>query len=106
LVLPCDQYRILPVDLRALRDRWQIAPSTPCLSAAGDYAGPPAILPLELYPRVRQLHGDAGARALVCGPAAPPTHRVTNARAIFDLDSPDDLPLANAWVASFTMVTS
>jgi len=42
LVLPCDQYRIAPNDLRTLRDTWRLAPTVACVSRWGDYAGPPA----------------------------------------------------------------
>src|SRR3954468_17586851 len=43
LVLPCDLYRITSDDLRALRDRWHMAPFNACVPRAGNYAGPPAI---------------------------------------------------------------
>ena len=42
LVLPCDQYRIIPADLRKLHEHWRWAPSIACVSRWGRYAGPPA----------------------------------------------------------------
>jgi len=97
LVLPCDQYRIIPDDLRELHGRWRADPSTPWMTTWDGFAGPPAILPVEYYKRVRQLHGDVGARSLLCGPDAPRAGTVVNPRAAFDLDSPADLRLAEGY---------
>src|SRR5216683_1322200 len=35
LVLPCDQYRIAPNDLRTLRDTWRLAPTVACVCRDG-----------------------------------------------------------------------
>jgi len=97
LVLPCDQYRMIPDDLRELHSRWLAAPFMPWISACEGYAGPPAILPVEFHPGVLRLHGDVGARSMLGGPGAPGPGRVFNPRAPFDLDSPADLSLAETW---------
>src|SRR5882724_483722 len=55
LVLPCDQYRIIPEDLRTLYDHWRWAPCIPCASRWGHYAGPPAILPIHYHDDVLRL---------------------------------------------------
>jgi len=92
LVLPCDLYRIVPEDLRALRDAWRLSPSTPCATRVGRWAGPPAILPIQYHGHVLELRGDIGARSLLAHATA-----IVNPRAIFDLDSADDLRIAEAW---------
>src|SRR5258706_1307504 len=68
LVLPCDQYRITPNDLRTLHDTWRQTPSAACVSRWHDYAGPPAILPIECYDEVLGLRGDTGASVLLFDP--------------------------------------
>jgi molybdenum cofactor cytidylyltransferase len=97
LVLPCDQYRIVPEDLGALYHRWRLAPTKACVSRAGEYAGPPVILPVEYHDRVRRLRGDMGARSLIYGSLWSGPEEVVNPRASFDLDSPTDLRIAQAW---------
>lgn len=95
LILPCDQFRITPGDLRSLYDTWRLAPSAACLSCWDDYVGPPAILPSEYYEDVRQLRGDVGARAVVSARSLPRPLGVANPRATYDLDWPEDLTIAN-----------
>jgi len=97
LVLPCDQYRIVPEDLGALRNRWRLAPSKACVSRAGDYTGPPVILPVDYHDHVRRLRGDMGARSLIYGSLSSGPEEVVNPRASFDLDSPTDLRIAEDW---------
>jgi CTP:molybdopterin cytidylyltransferase MocA len=94
-VLPCDQYRITPDDLRMLHRRWRLAPSIACISVSDGYAGPPAILPDEYFERLLRLRGDAGARAVLRDPTT--RHEIVNPHAAFDLDSPADLLVAHAW---------
>ncbi len=97
LVLPYDQYRIIPDDLRTVYDRWRRAPSTACVSRCGDYAGPPAILPTPYHEHVLALRGDVGARALVYQCQWPRPQEVRNPRATFDLDSSEDVSIAEEW---------
>ena len=75
LVLPCDQYRIVPDDLRALYEHWRWAPSIACVSRWGRYAGPPAILPIHYYDDVLRLRGDIGARSLLYDRPSPLSRR-------------------------------
>jgi len=96
LVLPCDQYRIVPEDLRALSERWRLVPAKACVSRAGCYAGPPAILPIEYHHDVLRLRGDVGARSILFASERPPAELV-NPRAAFDLDSPEDATIAESW---------
>ena len=97
LVLNCDQYRIVPADLWTLRHRWHVDPSTPCVSVWDDYAGPPAILPVEYHDRLLELRGDVGARVLLRGQDTRRISEVENPRAAFDLDSPVDLRRAEGY---------
>jgi CTP:molybdopterin cytidylyltransferase MocA len=96
LLLPCDQYRITPSDLRALRDTWRRSPAGACVSRWDDYSGPPAILPFECYDDVLQLRGDTGARSVLDNPARPRPLEITNARAAYDLDCAEDVAIARA----------
>ena len=97
LVLLCDQYRIVPEDLGALYDRWRLAPSKACVSRAGAYVGPPAILPARYHDHVLRLRGDTGARTLFCQSDLAAPDEILNPRASFDIDSPQDLRIAKAW---------
>ena len=99
LVLPCDQYRIVPDDLRALAETWRARPSAACVSRDGGYAGPPAILPVAYHDQVLRLRGDVGARALLFQPGRPRPVEVVNPRATFDLDNRDAASVAEAWIA-------
>ena len=91
LVLPCDQYRIVPDDLRTLRDRWRLLPSTACVSRWDHYTGPPAILPSDYYAELLNLRGDSGARNLLYDAGRPSPQEIANPRALYDLDCPEDL---------------
>jgi molybdenum cofactor cytidylyltransferase len=94
LVLGCDQYRITAADLRTLHDAWRQSPSSACVSRWDDYTGPPVVLPVEWYDRVRQLRGDRGACRILYDPSKPPPIEVTSPHAPYDLDSPEDLLVA------------
>jgi CTP:molybdopterin cytidylyltransferase MocA len=100
LVLPCDQYRIMPDDLRTLHEHWRWAPSIPCVSRWGRYAGPPAILPIDYYKHVLRLRGDAGARSLLHDVRRPRPDEIPNPRAVFDLDSLEEMRVAERWSPS------
>jgi CTP:molybdopterin cytidylyltransferase MocA len=99
LVLPCDQYRIIPADLRTLYEHWRWAPCIACVSRWGRYAGPPAILPIHCYDHVLRLRGDVGARSLLYDLHRPCPDEIPNPRAAFDLDSPEEMRIAKEWTA-------
>jgi len=100
LVLPCDQYRIIPYDLRTLYDHWRWTPSIACVSRWGRYAGPPAILPIHHHDDdVLRLRGDIGARSLLYDRHRPSPDEILNPRAAFDLDSPEEMRIAKEWTA-------
>jgi molybdenum cofactor cytidylyltransferase len=100
LVLPCDQYRILPEDLRTLHNHWRWAPSIACVSRWGRYVGPPAILPIHYYDDVLRLRGDIGARSLLYDVHRPRPDEIPNPRAVYDLDSPEGVRIAERWSPS------
>jgi CTP:molybdopterin cytidylyltransferase MocA len=100
LVLPCDQYRIVPADLRTLYEHWRWAPSIACVSHWGRYAGPPAILPIHYYDDVLRLRGDIGARSLLYDVHRPRPDEIPNPRAVYDLDSKEGLRIAERWSPS------
>jgi molybdenum cofactor cytidylyltransferase len=99
LVLQCDQYRIMPDDLRTLYEHWRWAPGIACVSRWGSYAGPPAILPVHYYDDVLRLRGDVGARSVLYDRHRPSPDEIRNPRAAFDLDSPEELRIAKQWTA-------
>jgi len=97
LVVACDQYRIIPDDLRALYTRWRWAPCVAYVSRWGCYAGPPAILPIHYFDDVLRLRGDVGARSLLYHSQRACPDEITNPRAAFDLDSPEEMRIAHEW---------
>jgi len=99
LILPCDQYRIIPDDLRTLYNHWRWTPNIACVSRWGRYAGPPAILPIHYHDHVLRLRGDIGARFLLYDLDRPCPDEVPNPRAAFDLDSPEEMRIAKEWTA-------
>jgi CTP:molybdopterin cytidylyltransferase MocA len=99
LVLLCDQYRIIPDDLRTLYNHWRWTPSIACVSRWGGYAGPPAILPIHYFDHVLRLRGDIGARSLLSDVHRPCPDEIPNPRAAFDLDSPEEMRIAREWIA-------
>jgi molybdenum cofactor cytidylyltransferase len=99
LVLPCDQYRIIPDDLNTLYEHWRRAPSIACVSRSGRYAGPPAILPIHYHDDVLRLRGDIGARFLLYDLHRPRPDEIRNPRAAFDLDSSEEMRVAKEWTA-------
>jgi CTP:molybdopterin cytidylyltransferase MocA len=105
LILQCDQYRVTPEDIRRLYDTWRLAPASACVSRWGNYGGPPTILPREYHDDVRQLRGDAGARALLYHPQRPRPLEVANPRATYDIDSPEDLGAVDRKIPQFTAST-
>jgi len=100
LVLPCDQYRIIPYDLRTLYDRWRWTPGIACVPRWGRYAGPPAILPIDYHDDALRLRADVGARSLLYDIRRPRPDEIPNPRATFDLDLPEEMRIASEWTAS------
>jgi molybdenum cofactor cytidylyltransferase len=98
LIVPCDQYRVVPDDLRALRDTWLWSPERACVSR-GDYVGPPAIVPVGYHDHLLRLSGDVGARSVLYRSVWQQPGEVINPRAAYDLDCREDVRRAHTWQA-------
>src|SRR5688572_7591287 len=89
LLLLADQPALGPDDLERLVAAWRRAPRTIVASRHGDILGPPAIFPRTLFPELRRLRGDEGARRLLRDPARRVIEVGMPAAAI-DIDRPAD----------------
>lgn len=90
LVLLADQAAISPAELELLCAHWRRAPRRIVAARAAGRLGPPAILPRAVFPALRRLRGDAGARELL----RDPSRRAVGIElpgAAFDIDCPSDL---------------
>jgi molybdenum cofactor cytidylyltransferase len=90
LVLLADQAGVGPADLELLVAAWQRAPRAIVTAHAAGVRCPPAILPRQVFPDVRRLRGDTGAKKLL----ADPRRRLVEFElpgAALDIDRPEDL---------------
>lgn len=90
LVLLADQAALGPADLVVLCACWRRAPRRMVAARTGSTLGPPAILPRSVFPALRRLRGDRGARELL----RDPRHRAIGLElpgAELDIDRPVDL---------------
>jgi molybdenum cofactor cytidylyltransferase len=93
LILHVDQYRISAADLEALHKFWSESGSRKAIrSRAGEYLGPPAILPAGLFDVCLRLQGDQGASQLFT--RLPPEMQTEwpMPSAAFDIDEPSQIP--------------
>ena len=67
LITVVDQPDVDAAALRRLIVAWRTRPGVPAAAYYSGRAGVPAILPRRLWPAVRLLEGDVGARALLRG---------------------------------------
>ena len=65
LIMLTDQVRIDTSDLARLASEWRRQPSVAVAARYKGEIGVPAILPRRLWPRLRELEGDRGAKALL-----------------------------------------
>ncbi|MCC5984225.1 MAG: nucleotidyltransferase family protein [Rhodobacteraceae bacterium] len=92
MILLPDMPGITTADIGALCAAWAADPGTPLRAAtATGTPGHPVILPRTLFPALRALSGDQGARPLL--PATTRHHPLPDDRAVTDLDTPE------AWAA-------
>lgn len=89
LVLLVDQPRIDAAAITRLVAAWRLRPNAPAAARYDQRVGVPAVLPRALWPDVKQLRGDEGARSLLRGRAA--TTLVEMPEAALDVDTPDDV---------------
>jgi len=94
LIVLADQAALGPADLEMLCACWRRAPRCMVAARTGSTLGPPAILPSAVFPALRRLRGDRGARQLL----RDPRHRAIGLElpgAALDIDRPSDL--AELW---------
>jgi molybdenum cofactor cytidylyltransferase len=89
LALTVDQPNVDGAVLRRLVGAWRRHPGLPAAAHYSGRAGVPAILPRRSWRALRELQGDAGARALLRG--ADAVTLVSMPEAAFDVDTPADL---------------
>ncbi|MEM9304667.1 MAG: nucleotidyltransferase family protein [Pseudomonadota bacterium] len=92
LVATCDQYRLEVADFHRLLDVAGQYPDRLVASAYGGVIGVPAVFPRRLFPALRALTGDRGARAVIRD--EPDAIAVPMPGASVDLDTADDLAAA------------
>jgi CTP:molybdopterin cytidylyltransferase MocA len=88
IVLLVDQPNVDAAALRRLVAAWRRRPHLPTAAHYLGRAGVPAILPRRAWRALRELDGDAGARALLRGAEVT---LVAMPEAAFDVDTPADL---------------
>jgi CTP:molybdopterin cytidylyltransferase MocA len=91
LLMGCDQPLLTADHLRFLLATFeaQASPAIVC-SGYGGIRAVPAVFPPEVFPQLRDLHGDKGARALLAQPPCPVITQEFPGGEI-DIDLPGDL---------------
>jgi molybdenum cofactor cytidylyltransferase len=89
MILLCDQPAIDAMDLHSLVSAWAAAPQDAAAAAFAGVLGAPAIFPAALWPQLRSLTGDRGARAVLHALAR--VTAVPMAHAALDVDTAADL---------------
>ncbi|HEX8465521.1 MAG TPA: nucleotidyltransferase family protein [Abditibacterium sp.] len=96
LFAPCDLPLLSTSHLDALISRFEVENRAIVASRYDETLGAPLVLGRELWPEVRQLRGDVGARKIVAEYAAEAAFIEWNGGR-FDLDTPEDYA---AWLSS------
>jgi molybdenum cofactor cytidylyltransferase len=65
LLMPCDQPLVDGADLQALVARWCNGPEQAVASGYAGTFGIPAVVPARLFPALRELRGDRGAKEVL-----------------------------------------
>lgn len=89
MILLADTPAVTDQDLKSLVAAWKVEPQLVAAASFGDRAGPPVILPRELWPELAALRGDQGARSLLQWHTELVT--VPMPHAALDVDTPADL---------------
>ena len=90
MILPADMPDLTTADLRQMATLWQAHPDALHRETASDGTpGHPVIFPARLFPALRRLSGDTGARAVLKGESILPT-ALPARHALTDLDTPED----------------
>ncbi|MDE3188505.1 MAG: nucleotidyltransferase family protein [Acidobacteriota bacterium] len=91
LLMGCDQPRLSAEHLRMLIETFT-AQDAPCIvtSVYAGIQGVPAVFPRALFPALRSLRGEKGARSLLAQPLCPVITLPFDGGEV-DIDVPDDL---------------
>ena len=89
LILLVDQPGMTAADLVRLVRRWRRSPGRPAAACYQGSAGVPAIIPRRLFPALRSLQGDQGARQSLRQSRGMST--VPIAAAAIDVDTEQDV---------------
>jgi len=90
MILLCDQWRILPEDLKRLVKTWHNDPSMIVCSATKGHCGPPVIFPATYLEELAAMTGDHGARGII-KMHSDSVSQVMLENAAFDLDTNSQL---------------
>ena len=89
LVVLADQPLVGASALRRLVQAWRGRPALPAAAAYAGRLAVPAVLPRRMWPALRELEGDVGARRVLAGAAR--ITAVPMPEAELDVDLPEDL---------------
>ncbi len=90
LIVLADQVAVTVQELRQLVSCWQRQPDRMVAAGYQDATGAPAIFPSDVFPELRSLQGERGARALLLRHPER-VLRVPMPSAAIDIDTPADL---------------
>jgi CTP:molybdopterin cytidylyltransferase MocA len=91
LILTCDQPRLTSAHLARILGMFLAQPESAIVASAyGETVGTPAIFPRSVFPELRALEGDTGARAILKNPPCP-VIEVPFPGGEIDIDTPADL---------------
>ena len=91
LLLTCDQPRLTAEHLAALLNTFSVNPQPVIAASAYEgVLGTPAVFPPSVFPQLRALRGDKGARALLKKPPCPLVQVLFPGGEV-DIDTPADL---------------
>ena len=94
IITLCDQPDVTAATLQALHNKHQQTGVNILVAHYQGTNGPPALFARAYFPRLRQLSGTAGAKALVSG--EPNLVSIDCPEAALDLDTPADFVRAAA----------
>lgn len=87
LLVAVDQPLVTLTQLTQLVNLWRKHPDRKVAAYYGDRPGIPVIFPRRCYAALAALHGDTGAKSLLCDPSDPPL-TLAMPEAAADVDTP------------------
>lgn len=89
LIVLGDQPLISARHIDALVDAWSNSPENVVLSAHDGETSPPSLFPRSMFPMLKSLHGDGGAKSSLRDVDVI-VLEVDSPRSLIDIDSPED----------------